>query len=293
MFPEAADSRQLQDTAGQVDLIIASNGQPTIQEGTFASADSQASTQSVRAPARASCFCAFHQHLSPSHTVFRQSFLLLNYTTLAPSLRNVPGVVGAGKRASVSPCPPSSHWHQLLVGSFQSTCEKNIRVEVTAYTTPLCQQREAPLRLPSPVLMLCRLVILDEEAESALGIGRSWPHPAVGDGEAVAVDALMRSFGIVSGTGQRLALSLPLDRLAATGGADISSIAGDDIKLRVRVHAHHVILQNACRSYPSGYFCHRVTLVASKRLLQPLGHSRQHLHFLPKHPRPSVLSSVY
>jgi hypothetical protein len=111
--------------------------------------------------------------------------------------------------------------------------------------------------------MLCRLVILDEEAESALGIGRSWPHPAVGDGEAVAVDALMRSFGIVSGTGQRLALSLPLDRLAATGGADVSSIAGDDINLSVRVCVHHVIVRNVCRPYPSGCFRHRAALVAS------------------------------
>jgi hypothetical protein len=70
------------------------------------------------------------------------------------------------------------------------------------------------------------LVILDEAGEAPLGIGRSWPHAPVGDGEAVAVDALLRNFGIVSGAGQRLALSLPLDRFAATGGQDAGAISG-------------------------------------------------------------------
>jgi hypothetical protein len=81
-------------------------------------------------------------------------------------------------------------------------------------------------------------VILDEASEAPLGIGRSWPHAPVGDGEAVAVDALLRNFGIVSGTGQRLALSLPLDRFAATGGAntnDIGAISGR-LKMWARFH---------------------------------------------------------
>ena len=62
--------------------------------------------------------------------------------------------------------------------------------------------------------------------EAPLGIGRSWPHPPVGDGEAVAVDALLRIFGAVSGTGQRLALSLPLQRFAASGGIEGGQVAG-------------------------------------------------------------------
>ncbi len=74
---------------------------------------------------------------------------------------------------------------------------------------------------------------MDEEAEASLGIGRAWPHPPVGDGEAVAADALMRSFGVVSGTGQRLALSLPLDKFAATGGADVGAIAGENARINL------------------------------------------------------------
>lgn len=73
---------------------------------------------------------------------------------------------------------------------------------------------------------VCRLVVIDEEAEAPLGIGRSWPHAPVGDGEAVALDALLRIFGVQSGTGQRLALSLPLQRFAATGGVEQGQVAG-------------------------------------------------------------------
>ena len=88
----------------------------------------------------------------------------------------------------------------------------------------------------------CSLVIMDEAAEVPLGIGRSWPHPAVGDGEAVAMDALLRNLGVTSGSGQRLALSLPLDKFAATGGADVGAISGDAAHLLVchvpaRTHA--------------------------------------------------------
>jgi len=79
------------------------------------------------------------------------------------------------------------------------------------------------------------LVLLDESAEVPLGIGRSWPHAAVGDGEAVAVDALLRNLGMVSGCGQRLALSLPLDKLAATGGADVGAISGAVLRVSVLV----------------------------------------------------------
>jgi hypothetical protein len=81
-------------------------------------------------------------------------------------------------------------------------------------------------------------VILDEAGEAPLGIGRSWPHAAVGDGEAVAVDALLRNFGIVSGTGQRLALSLPLDRFAATGGANANDIGAISGRLKIWARCH-------------------------------------------------------
>ena len=105
----------------------------------------------------------------------------------------------------------------------------------TACATEPYLQRATPRQLPVfRYLTSRRLVILDEEAEASLGIGRAWPHPPVGDGEAVAADALMRSFGIVSGTGQRLALSLPLDKFAATGGADVGAIAGADVCMNPR-----------------------------------------------------------
>ena len=110
-------------------------------------------------------------------------------------------------------------------------CAENTRVGDTASATPRCLQREFHLLLPPGSLActdaaVCSLVIMDEAGEVPLGIGRSWPHAPVGDGEAVALDALLRIFGVVSGTGQRLALSLPLQRFAATGGVEQGQVAG-------------------------------------------------------------------
>lgn len=135
----------------------------------------------------------------------------LNYTAIAPAIRAHPDLLGSSPR-----------W--LAIGSISAKPDMSAPgAGSSTSTTPSSPSRR------TNVFVLA----LDSEEERRIGIGRAWPHRALGEEEAYVTDTALAELGVQARTGQRVILTLSLlDFIGlGEGGGNTSSAAAADALL--------------------------------------------------------------